>query len=153
MSVIRGEIMNSRVSHLQQARLQAAWYTHSSMTNGHTERGQVLGSVGALGGGAGSMALDRYSPRGRTTVRWDRIVWGVPLSADGLPLSEHADVSHAVGVERARFTRYGELTLTAMIVKEFNRNFGPDATNLNFSASYRLTAKPKVAKTQSPDIK
>jgi hypothetical protein len=113
-------------------------YMHVSQSHGHAERGQVLGSVGAYGGGASNLSYDRYSASGRTTVRWDRIVRATPFNNDALPVMDSADVTHAIGVERAMKTSRGELTGSIAVVKDFNRNFSSDATNLSLGLSYRL---------------
>ena len=137
-SVLRGEVSNTRVSHLRQARSETPMYMHVSQSHGHTERGQVLGSAGAYGGGASNLSYDRYGPSGRTTVRWDRIVRSTPLNRDGLPEVALADVTHALAVERALNTGRGELTGSIALVKNLNRNFSSDATNVAMSLSYRL---------------
>jgi hypothetical protein len=139
MTVVRGELMNTQVSNLQQGRAQTPWYLHGGNTaHGHTQRGQVLGSAGAYGGGASALVVDRYTPSGRTTVRWDRLIVATQRDGSGLPQSAQADVSHALGLERSRFVGRGEVTLSATLVKEFNRQFAGDAWNANLGVSYRL---------------
>ena len=138
VTVVRAEILNSRISHLQQSRGQVPWYVHGVPSNGHTEGGQVLASVGGHGGGAFSAAVDRYSASGRTTIRLDRVVWATPLTAQGLPIAQHVDVTQAIGVERARYVRRGEVTVAATFVKEFNRYFSSDAVNANVAVSFRV---------------
>jgi hypothetical protein len=139
LTVVRGEVLNSRISHLQQGRPQAPFYTHSGAnSHGHTQRGQVLGSVGAYGGGASSLAVDRYYPGGRRTFRWDRIVRRTRLNEYGLPVRGGADVTHAIGIERSRFTSASEWTTSLTIVKEFNQNFRSDAVNASIGVTYRF---------------
>jgi hypothetical protein len=138
ITVVRGELLNSRISRLVQARPQEPWYVHGGATShGHTQYGQVLGSAGAFGGGATALIVDRYVPSGRYTIRWDRVAQATPRSDQGLPISEAVDLTHAIGVERLRFTPRGEITLGGAIVKEFNRNFMSDAWNLSVHTSYR----------------
>jgi hypothetical protein len=138
VTVVRGEVLNSRISHLQQQRPQTPWYVHGAQVHGHTNRGQELGSAGGFGGGASVIAVDRYSAGGRTTVRWDRIVRAAELNAQGLPVAGAADVTHAIACERSLFTRRGELTASGALVKEFNRHFGGDALNASIGLTYRL---------------
>jgi hypothetical protein len=138
ITVIRGEVLNSGISHLQQAREQAPWYVHGGQRNGHTNRGQVLGSAGAFGGGASVAAVDRYTPGGRTTVRWDRIANATPLTSQGLPIAGNADVTHAITYERSVFTRRGEFTASGSFAKEFNRHFEDDAFNATIAVGYRV---------------
>jgi hypothetical protein len=138
LSVLRGEVSDTRVSHLQQRRSETPMYMHTSQSHGHTEHGQVLGSAGAYGGGASNLSYDRYTPSGRTTVRWDRIVRATPFDASGLPLPAGADVIHAIAMERARNTGRGELAASIALVKNLNRYFSSDAMNAALSLSYRL---------------
>lgn len=136
--VLRGEVLNTRISHLQQQRGETPWYMHTTQPQGHTERGQILGSVGGFGGGASNVAWDRYTQKGRTTIRWDRIVRGTPRNRDGLPIPDQADVIHAIGAERMSFTGPGELTVGAALTRNFNRYLSSDATNVRVSVGYRL---------------
>src|SRR5258708_23873751 len=136
MTVVRAELLNTRISHLQQAAQQTAWYL-SGGGKDHTERGQVLGSAGAYGGGASTFALDRYTSSGRTTIRWDRLMLGEFLNASDLPHADRADVLHAINLERMLRAGGLEVTGSATLAKEFNRHFGADAYNVNVSASVR----------------
>ena len=132
---MRSELLNSRITHLAPVRVQTQWYVHSSMTSGHTQQGQVLGSAGGQGGGASLVALDWYSPAGRTTVRWDRLVQATAQSSSGLAIPMRSDVIHALGLERARFTPLGFFTTRFTVMKEFNRYFGGDALNAHLAVS------------------
>jgi hypothetical protein len=138
LSVFRGEVSATRVTHIVQRRSETPMYMHLTQSHGHTQRGQVLGSVGAYGGGASNLAYERFTPSGRTTVRWDRIIRATPFSADGLPQLPSADVIHAIAVERAVNTRRGELAGAVALMKNFNRYFASDASNVALSLSYRL---------------
>jgi hypothetical protein len=138
ITVIRGETLNSRISHLVQQRPQSPWYEHGAQRQGHTYRGQVLGSEGGFGGGASVVAVDRYTPAGRTTVRWDRINRSTPLNSQGLPVPDRVDMVHAIGLEVMRFTGRGELTIGGILAKEFNRYFADDALNAQLRAEYRI---------------
>ena len=138
ITVVRGEVLNTRVSHLQEQRPQQLWYMHLPHFNGHTEHGQVLGSAGGFGGGASNVAVDRYTPSGRTTIRWDRIVRATPLTFPGTSAVES-------GGRHARHWRRtspvhgrGEVTVTGALVKDFNRYFAADALNANVSVAYRF---------------
>lgn len=138
MSVLRGEVSDTRVGHIAQRRPETAMYMHVSQSHGHTEHGQVLGSVGAYGGGASNVSYDRYAPSGRTTLRWDRIIRAIPFNNDGLPQLPSADVIHAIAVERTVSTGRGELGAAVALMKNFNRYFSSDATNVGLTLSYRL---------------
>jgi hypothetical protein len=135
-TVLRVEHLNSRISHLALAAPQVPWYVHGIVREGHTLRGQPLGSIGGFGGGASTVALDLYSPRARTTIRWDRIMRAEYLQ-DGLTDPSRADVMQALGAEIARRGPKGWWSLCATAVEDLNRNFSGDAFNLNLSASFR----------------
>ena len=135
--VFRGEILNSRISHLYQAAMQGVWYVHTVFVQGHTERGQVLGSAGAYGGGASELALDRYSPGGRWTVRWGRLMRAEDLRNYSVPASSSPDVVHTLGFERLIFFRQADVTAGATGVWDLNRNWQRDAFDLNLTLAMR----------------
>jgi len=138
MTVVHAEAVNGRISHLQQTASQAPWYLHTVLRQGHTLRGQVLGSAGLFGGGGATFSIDRYGSRGRTTFRWDRLGIAEFLNGESMPVGERADVIHALSLERMQFMRNMELTVTTTISKEFNRYFERDSYNLNLTAGARL---------------
>lgn len=139
ITVARGEVLNTRRSPLAQGRPQAPWYIHSPQAQGHTENGQLLGAIGAYGGGAAVFAVDRYSADGRWTVEWNRFLRGELVNVDGLPQANGADVLHALGIERSQNIGRNSLILATRAVLDLNRDFGRDKFNLNLSASYRMT--------------
>lgn len=136
--VFRAEQLNTRISHLVSVAKQTPWYEHGILAQGHTQRGQALGSVGGHGGGATTIALDRYSPRGRTTWRWDRTMRGELRGEGNLPLPAAADVLHAFSAERLRFTRRGDIGMSASAILDLNRNFGGDAFEARAAVWFRL---------------
>lgn len=71
---LRGEVLNSRISHLETVRPQTYIYRHFAMRQGHTQRGQLLGSAAGFAGGGSVVALDYYDPAGRWTFEWNRFV-------------------------------------------------------------------------------
>ena len=117
-------------------------YRHgSNITQGHSERGQILGSAFGIGGFASSVTLNRYTSTGRWRLTWMRALQqdarNLVSVLDGRVQRVSAyrpdgyDMVHAIGVEAVRFR--GPLTfsggLTAMY--EFNRYLGNDAANLH----------------------
>ena len=136
--VFSGEIMNSRLSHLQQVRPQAPWYIHSTFTTGHTLRGQLLGSAAGLGGGGSTIAYREYDRGRRTTLSYSRLMQAESRDATGLPDFDKADVLSVLTLERAQEVGRGELAGSVGVMKEFNRHFQRDSWNLNVAGSYRL---------------
>ena len=130
-SVIRGELLNSRVSGLVASREQAPWYTHLPMAQGHTNLGQVLGSIGAFGGGASTLAFDRYSASGRWTVAWSRLMRAEEIAfPSGITNRQRADVQHAVGMTGLRTLGRASVSYEATYIRELNRDLKRDASNL-----------------------
>jgi hypothetical protein len=60
------ETLNSRFSHIHRVRQQAAVTTHSTITEGHTYRGQPIGSSALLDGGGMVVSLVRAAKRKAT---------------------------------------------------------------------------------------
>jgi hypothetical protein len=123
---LRGEVMNAQVSHLVQVRGQSPFYLHSDTRQGHTHRGQILGSPAVYGGAGGLLGLDYYHPGGRWSLEWSRT-----LRAD-------TDVVHGLGAEAVVFRGGWELTGGLTGVYELDRYPGGDAFNLNASVQVRI---------------
>jgi hypothetical protein len=139
-AVFRVEHLNTRIGKLHPTRAQAPWYVHGTRVQGHTQHGQLLGSAGGFGGGGTTLAFDRFTRSGRTTLRWDRLMRAEELGSnnDHLPDQAKADVMHSLGVERMRRTGRNEITVGVRAVLDLNRDFRRDVVNLNASASYRF---------------
>jgi hypothetical protein len=72
VSVLTIEVVNSRFTHLHRVRGHTPPYTHVSLVEGHTHRGQILGSPMVLGGGGHLARFDRYHSAARWTMEWRR---------------------------------------------------------------------------------
>jgi hypothetical protein len=62
--VLTLESLNARLSHLARVRSQSATYVHEDISEGHTERGKLLGSPAAFGGSGFVAAFARYTTSG-----------------------------------------------------------------------------------------
>ena len=137
---VRVELQNLQFSRLAVGRGWAPFYTHFFVTQGHTQLGQVLGSAAGVGGGGTVVAVESYSPRGRWTWSWTRILrqqrGNFPSSGPGDPGG--VDVQHAFAVERLQFRGRYDVLARATAVYEFNRDFAGDAFNLNLIVGLRL---------------
>ena len=79
------------------------------------------------------MAVDRFTRGGRWSASWTRIVRredGDYLHI-GVRSPRSIDVSHALGFENSRTYLGMEITGGLTLVRELNRDFRSDATNLN----------------------
>lgn len=72
MLTFRGEAVNTQSSHLRPIRNQGIFYAGSGVPQGHTNGGQVLGSVAAFGGSGLVAASDFYHPGGRWSASYTR---------------------------------------------------------------------------------
>jgi hypothetical protein len=136
---VRAEIQNLQFSHLAQGRGWAPFYTHSRVTQGHTQLGQVLGSEAGVGGAGGVVAVESYSRRGRWTWSWTRLERqqrGDPSGAS-VPDPRGIDVQHALAVERLQFRGRYDLLARVAAVYELNRDFRRDAFDLNLIIGVR----------------
>jgi len=130
----RLEIMNFQLPQLARYRGEGEIYVHGLIRQGHTHNGQLLGADAGVGTGAGStVAVDRFTPAGRWTASWSRVVRqeNGNYTVLGVRSPRSMDVSHALGFEMSRFMRGFDLTGGLTFVYEFNRDFRSDATNLN----------------------
>lgn len=130
-TVIRGEVANTRLSGVNIVREQGRFYTHGAVGQGHTNLGQVLGSFGAFGGGASTLAVDSYSAGGRRTISFSRILRAQKRDNDiHLAIPQEADVMHTLGIDGLRFRGRMAVTYELTAVYELNRNFARDVFNL-----------------------
>jgi hypothetical protein len=117
-------------------------YIHSGEpAQGHTERGQLLGSAGGLGGAATVIAMDVYHPGGRWTVQVTRMLrqdaGDLPKSGQVRPRAR--DLQHTLALERLAFRGGYDLLARAAAVYEMNRDFRRDAFNLNLIVGVRAS--------------
>lgn len=146
---LRAEVLDAQPTHLLLVREQYPFYLHAGARQGHTERGQFLGSYAAYGGAGSIVALDRFSSAGRTSLEWRRVqqreqwphlewlpqrAWRETDAAD----PDAVDVVHAVGIQGLRFV--GPMALHGGLEGVFNLNrfFQEDAFNLNLRLGLTL---------------
>jgi hypothetical protein len=115
-------------------------YLHSTVLQGHTNRGLFLGSPEAYGGAAWRVGVDQYTVRGRWSVGLERT-----LRLDWLPGSTasigdvHPDVLYGVRIEAVRFAGARDYTLSVVPAIDLNRNLvrGHDVSNVNAAFTIR----------------
>jgi len=134
MTAGRVEIINYQLPQLARYRGEGEMYVHGLIRQGHTFEGQLLGADAGVGTGAGSvMAVDHFTKTGSWTASWHRIINQEDgnFVALGIRSPRSMDVSHALGFETTRFIRGFDVTGGLTLVRDFNRNFRADVTNLN----------------------
>lgn len=136
LTAVRAEVMNTLPPNINLVLPQARWNTHRVQRQGHTFEGQLLGSAAGAGGGATVVAVDRYTPRGRMTVRWDRMLRNERHSV-GPDDDRGIDVVHALGAEGVFFAGRMDLTAGVRWMRNYNRDFLSDRSNLNLTLGAR----------------
>ena len=140
LHAVRAEIQDLQPSVLAQGRGVFPFYIHSSyVRQGHTERGQLLGSYAGLGGGGGIAAFETYYPGGRWTVSWTRILQRQrgAFFPDSILDPRGLDVMHALSWSALFFRGRYDITTSATLVYEFNRNFRADYVDVNATFGVR----------------
>ena len=129
---LRAELLNTRVTQLELVRSQAPPYTHTPVRQGHTQYGQVLGAPYGFGGGNTVVALDWFTPGGRTTVSWRRSI-REPAQSAALPYTN--DLFQALTVDGLLFRRRVDLAPEASLVYNLNRYGQGDQLDLRVAAA------------------
>jgi hypothetical protein len=139
LRVFRAELQDLQFSVLAQGRGWAPFYTSGALAQGHTGRGQILGSYAGLGGAGAIVAVDTYYPGGRWTISWSRVLRRHRGGFDSSGVADPAglDVMHALTWNAVWFRGRYDLTGGGTAVYEFNRDFQRDAFNLNLSVGVR----------------
>jgi hypothetical protein len=136
---LRGELVDAEPSNLMSVRFQGQFYHHSNERQGHTENGQLLGSLAAYGGSGSVLALDGYTRRGRWTVDWSRTrLRGLRATPTSAPGTAGVDVVTTFGGEAVVFRGAADAVAGLHGVYELNRNGGRDAFSVNARLGVRI---------------
>ena len=133
LDVLKAELMN--------AQFPASIYVHGQLRQGHTQRGQILGSSAGFQAGAASIvSWTSYAPSSRTSVALRRIVRGQQgnFGNTGVVTGRSPDVIVAAAVERTRMRRAVDYGARVEVMQNFNRDFKRDVPNLNLQLTVRL---------------
>src|SRR6266550_4998471 len=135
LDVLKFEAINYQLSTLVRPRPgEGAIYIHATLRQGHTNRGQLLGSsAGIFAAAASVIEWSRYSTGGRTSWFLRRIVRAEKGNyiTTGIVNPHASDVLIAAELERMRFGRYADFGAKIGVMQDFNRNFSKDIPNLN----------------------
>jgi len=141
-TALRAEYIDASDPTLIRHRGEGGVYTHAVIRQGHTEDGQLLGADIGVGSPAGAqLALERYSPTGRTIWYLQRIVQNsqAPLLASSTPSLTSQYLSATVGYERHRFERIADIVYGAALTE--GKRGGSLPRELNVSVTFGLTAR------------
>jgi hypothetical protein len=141
LDVLKTELTNYQLPSIARVRVQGLIYVHGVLRQGHTNRGQLLGSSAGVGAAAAStISWTRYSPRGRTSFLFRRIVQDQAnvFAANGTVTPALSDVIVSAGAERMRFGRRVDFGAKAEVMEDFNRRLSKNTPNLNLQVTARL---------------
>jgi hypothetical protein len=131
---LHAELVESQLSHLREVRLQTPFYIHTAGSyQGHTVRGQILGTPAAYGGGGSIVALESRSRAGRWHVDWTRTRIAGGRSAE----DPQVDVIQSLGVDGLLFRRGLDLSAGVRGSWNLNRHYRDDAFNLSTELGVR----------------
>jgi hypothetical protein len=140
MRVLRGEVFNYEAPAGDRTREEGRVYLHGVLRQGHTNRGQLLGSeVGAGTGGAQTVAFDRYTTSGRLTAFVSRVVTHEVRTfyRSGAAAGNTVDEINSIGVEGLRFIGPFDVMARLVLAVDLDRNFLADRANGNFVLGVR----------------
>jgi hypothetical protein len=141
LDVLKAELINYQLPTAARYRFENAVYLHSTLRQGHTNRGQLLGaSAGVAAAAASTISWTRYSASGSTGFTFRRIVRADAgdYPGNGMVNPRASDVLIAAGAERMRFGRFADYGAKLEVMDELNRNFAEDVWNLNIQLTARL---------------
>ena len=141
LTAFRAELINYEAPTLARNRSEGLIYIHGTLLQGHTNRGQLLGSDTGVGSGGGSvLGWDKYDRQGCTSVEWTRTIreQNGTFYFTGITDARANDVQNAVTFAKARYFGNSELSAGVTVVREFNRDFQADAWNTNIVMAFRL---------------
>ena len=140
------EVMNARRGQIRELRVQRDLYQHSRVSQGHTNRGQILGSPAAYGGSGFMLAIDSYGSWGRWSASLlrearDEGLAGCTTFACGAPTADGPtqDVMYSLGGEALWFKGRWEWTGGLTVTWNLNRNFESDRWNLRPALRSRMS--------------
>ena len=140
------EVLNARKGQIRELRFQSNLYWHDGVNQGHTNRGQILGSPAAYGGSGFMLAMDSYSSWGRWRASLlrearDEGLAGCTTVACGTPTADGPtqDVMYTLGGEALWFKGRWEWTGALTMTWNLNRNFESDQWN------FRPTLRSRVS--------
>jgi hypothetical protein len=144
LDVLKAEVLNYQLPTIARVRVQGFIYEHGILSQGHTNRGQLLGASAGVGAAAAStISWTCYSPRGQSTFLLRRIVRDQAnvFAANGTVTPALSDVTISAGAERMRFGRRLDFGTKVELMEDFNHNFSKDVPNLNLQLTARLHSR------------
>jgi hypothetical protein len=149
---VGGESVHLAEGVTRNIRAEPPWYTHHIVTQGYTERGQVIGSADGPGGLSRRLWADSYRTWGSVggTFEWQRVnddAFFSRFHTDGDRVFH--DVFLGVGARGTWITDKALVSLSVMRQHEYNRYWiqNNDVVNLHAELSAQIRLRP-LARTR-----
>ncbi|MDB4871635.1 MAG: hypothetical protein JWL97_2639 [Gemmatimonadales bacterium] len=154
LTAFRAEMINYELPTLARNRAEGGVYVHGIITQGHTNRGQPLGSDTGVGTGGGSLIVwDRYDRTGALSLGWTRTIREQKgdFYLTGITDPRASDVQNALTLMRTRYWGSAAVTTGLTVVREFNRDLRADAWNTNLAIDLRFGLSRERPRRSSPN--
>ncbi|MEP6762755.1 MAG: hypothetical protein ABJB66_00525 [Gemmatimonadaceae bacterium] len=132
----RAEYLNGRVTSIEVFRPQATFYEHFTITQGHTNLGQLLGSPLLERTGGFEVAVDRWGKGGKLGAMLQERSMPLTLGV-GVPANA-ARAQWALQLNGTQHVRNMEYGMRAGVVWDFNRTANNNAENFFIGGSVRI---------------
>jgi capsule assembly protein Wzi len=145
--VLRAELTHLEAPPTFQLRPRGTYYEHSIVTQGYTNKGQLLGAGVGPGGNGQMVGFDWYDVWGKATVFAQRQVidndaFWVWAEQTGASFDKH-DVALDFGATATWFVGDFDVGGGLMFTREWNRYFfGPKINNVNLNLTARWRPRP-----------
>ena len=135
--LVRGDLANGRIGSISRVlRGQAFFYEHTPVTQGHTQRGQLLGTTLMERSGGLELAIDKFAPTGRMGAMLTSRA--MPVSYGEGSLSGRTRTQWALEGSAVRFRGASEITVRGGLILDVNRWPGRDGHARYISVATRL---------------
>ena len=145
--VLKGEYTTLGQTNTRQLRAGAPFYVHNIVSEGYTNRGQLLGATIGPGSNAQFLGLDRYTAAGRYGIFAERIRYDDDYAFAALRGRPDAHLYHQVdltaGVSVLRFSGALDWGASLGMTRELNRYFIRDDNVTNWALTLNLARRGK----------
>jgi hypothetical protein len=127
-------MINYELPTLARNRDEGGIYIHGVIPQGHTNRGQLLGSDTGVGSGGGALIFwDRYDRSGGTSIGGTRTIreQNGRFFTTGVIDPRATDVQYALTFTRTHYLGQSEISTGVTLVRELNRDPELAAWNMN----------------------
>lgn len=134
IDAVRAEVFDGNPTTMGLYRPEGRTYVHYPIRQGHTEEGKVIGAAAGVGAtSAATLAWDHFDPRGSTSVYVLKRSENLSTEFQATPLQ-----SATAGARALRFTRFGDVSADAALVRSTRVATGWGGWNVSLSGGVVL---------------